>query len=277
MSALSSGLILGGAKEVFIYTGTLNFNLVNNFLLFKLTESSFSLELLPIKVGIVFILFGFLFKISAAPSHFWAPEVYEGTPYSLVTFILLPIKVAAGSVLLRILKGVFNIFGINESLNYTLNNELEFLIILIIVLSMLIGAINSLFEQKLKRFLAYSSINQIGFLLVGLLGLNSSYYGIQAFFYFLLTYVLNMCIFFGIILFILNLHKKIRFFYTAVSTNTYILEYISDFRKIPAFNKNYGWLSVLLALTMFSLAGIPPLAGFFGKFYILLYAFYLEN
>ena len=110
MSALSGGLILGGAKEIFALFGTLSFWGINTNFLTHLANDN-TLFIITFKTSLVLIFFGFLFKISAAPSHFWAPEVYEGTPLALVTFLLLPIKIAAGVILLRLFKAVFYVFG----------------------------------------------------------------------------------------------------------------------------------------------------------------------
>lgn len=110
MSALSGGLILGGAKEIFALFGTLSFWGINTSFLTHLANDN-ALFIITFKTSLVLIFFGFLFKISAAPSHFWAPEVYEGTPLALVTFLLLPIKIAAGVILLRLFKAVFYVFG----------------------------------------------------------------------------------------------------------------------------------------------------------------------
>ena len=103
-----------------------------------------------------------------------------------MSFIVLPIKLAISVVFIKIFKSIFFINTLNSVINYIILNEIETFILFVIVLSMIIGGINALFEQKIKRFLAYSSINQIGFLFIGLLGYDSSFYGIQAFLYFII-------------------------------------------------------------------------------------------
>lgn len=140
---------------------------------------------------------------------------------------------------------------------------------------MLLGAVNSVFEQKIKRFIAYSSINQIGFLVVGLLGPATTIAGAQAFIYFLVTYVLNMLVFFSILLCLLNFLGTVQ-----VSSGRQAkipLFFISDLRRFDFSNGIGGLIAVALVIVVFSLIGIPPLAGFFGKFYLLFYAFSIKS
>jgi NADH-quinone oxidoreductase subunit N len=296
LSALSSGLILGGIKEIFINCGTLHFSLVNNFLVFKILDFSNYNELFAIKVGIFLIFSGFLFKLSAAPSHFWAPEVYAGIPFAIMSFVILPLKVAIGCIFLRMLKGIFFISFLNSNLNQLLCFELEFLILFVCLCSIIVGGIHAIFEQNIKRFLAYSSVNQIGFLLIGLLGFNSSIYGAQAFLYFIYVYVLNLfCLFtfIGILLAVekTNIASKNYKTQTLQSyySKTFNFVFLRDFQKLLNIIFDLGYFckdksisiinftfSFFFILILFSLAGIPPLAGFFGKFYILLYAFKLK-
>jgi NADH-quinone oxidoreductase subunit N len=160
---------------------------------------------------------------------------------------------------------------------------------------MLVGGLNAIYEQKLKRFIAYSSINQIGFLFIGLLGTNSSIQGIQAFIYFFITYIINLTLFLNLIIY----YTKYKYFVYNYETNSIFdkkklinLTYITDFQKLfkiefykimqkKSFiiikqNNEPTVYFILFAIVLFSLAGIPPLIGFFGKFYILLYAFKLK-
>ena len=236
MSAMSSGLILGGIKEFYLSCGTLNFSLINNFLIFKITENIGFIEIFSIKIGLIFLFFGFLFKLSAAPSHFWAPEVYEGTPYSLIMYIILPIKIAISIIFLKVLKSIFTISALNFYSNYFLMSEFELLLIFVIFLSMFVGGINAIFEQKIKKFIAYSSINQIGFLLIGFLGLNSSLFGIQSFFYFICVYSFNLSFFFFLLFWYstnyissINIKQSLNFFKPDFIIHE--LNYISDLKN----------------------------------------------
>lgn len=290
MSALSSGLLLGGIKEIYLLCGSTNFSVINNFLIWKISNFSNIYEFYNFKIGIFFIFAGFLFKLSAAPSHFWSPEIYEGIPYSLMSFIVLPVKLAIAVIFIKVFKSVFFINSLNSIVNYLLLNEIENFILFIIILSMVLGGVNALFEQKIKRFLAYSSINQIGFLFIGLLGFDSSFYGIQAFLYFLIVYILNLSIFFLLIFWYTSNFSMFSTIFMQNSFNGlkykhFDFNYVSDFKNFFWIFKNLTFSKknitfyifwVLFILVLFSLAGIPPLAGFFSKFYILLYAFKLN-
>lgn len=286
-SALSTGFFLGGIKEFYICCNTLNFGELNNSLLYYMLDNTSNLStLFSLKYGLLLIVFAFLFKLSAAPSYFWAPEVYEGTSFAIITFIIIPTKFAVSIILLKILKFIFILPVTSNFLNLFLLFDFDSILILIIVLSIFIGGINAVIEQRIKRFIAYSSINQIGFLLIGFLGYNNSLFSIQAFLYFLITYVINLSIFLLIIGWFVY---KLNFFINTFTINNYKydLHYISDLNLLFWYLKylttifpllknisNLFWVSFLLAL--FSLAGIPPLLAFYGKFYILLYAFNFE-
>ena len=291
LSALSSIFIGGGCLFIFYICGTTNFLLINNFLIYKILFLQSSFEILIIKFGIFLLFFGFLFKLSLVPAHFWAPEVYEGLPTALLALINLPIKFVFSLLFLRLLKQVFHIFSLETYCNFLISWEIEVALWIISILSMFWGGINAVFEQKIKRFLAYSSINQLGFLIIGLLGMESSLFGMQLFLYFLIIYICNLWIFIAVLLG----YEKF-FCYNEVDTmfveKEVSLVFFTDLKKlfkakilfvfIPSFLiKNQIILNVphvftfFLCGSLFSFAGIPPLPGFFAKFYVLLYAWKL--
>lgn len=286
-SAISTGFMLGGIKEFYLTCGTVNFNKLNSNFLFCILENINEIQnIYIIRYGIILLFCGFLFKLSAFPSHFWAPDVYEGTSFSLLTYIIIPTKFTISIILLKIIKYIFILPINNIHLNFFLLNEFDLILSIVIFFSIIFGGVNAMFEQRIKRFIAYSSINQIGFLLISFLGFNSSIFGIQAFFYFLITYVLNLSFF--LICITWYLYKLNIFIQTNINQQENIqkfdLNYLSDFKyifiylqKSPNFFNHlkdisiFFWLSFIL--TVFSMAGIPPLLGFYGKFYLLLYAF----
>lgn len=304
LSVISVGLMYGGIKEIYIYLGSLNFTIINNNIFEHLINCSSYKELFSIKFGLIFIVLGFFFKLSAAPNHFWAPEVYAGLPYELLMFIIIPVKFIISFIFLRIIKVVFFIFAVNKNINLILLNEIEFFIYLSVILSMIIGAVNAFFEHNLRKFIAYSSINQIGFLLIGLLGFNSDIFGFESFFYFLFIYVLNLLFFFLYIIgfsqtFYIPLYiytifyeffvkyknfttKEFNYFIKDFSfVNNIRITFLIDLKKIfymqnLLLEKTKFLKLSFLIIIIFSLAGVPPFMGFYGKFYILLYSIQLK-
>jgi len=292
LSAISSILIGGGCLFIFYICGTTNFLLINNFLIYKIVFVNSNLEFFALKLGLFLVFFGFLFKLSLVPAHFWAPEIYEGLPTALLALISLPIKFIFSILFLRILKTVFHIFALESLCNILLFEEIEFVIWVVSILSMFWGGINAVFEQKIKRFLAYSSINQLGFLVIGLLGAESSVFGIQIFLYFLIIYIFNLWIFIALMAW------YEQFFYYKEVSGIFVqkpvsLVFFTDLKYIfkakilyiytPSFLTNQQIIlniphifNLFLCGSLLSFAGIPPLPGFFVKFYILLYALKLQ-
>ena len=230
LSALSSGLLLYGCSLIYGFTGSTNFNIIGN----QLNSNEYALTF-----GIVFILVGLAFKISAVPFHMWAPDVYEGSPTSVTLFFTMVPKIAALTVFIRFLYVPF----------LNLIDQWQMILIFLSIASMLFGAIAAIGQTNLKRLIAYSSIGHIGYALAGLsVGTND---GIQSSIIYITIYILmNLGLFSCLLM---------------MKRNN---EYYEDIEDLSGLSKNHPMLSLSLLIILFSLAGIPPLAGFFAKFYI---------
>jgi len=230
LSALSSGLLLYGCSLIYGFSGSTNFNLISE----NMNQDSYGLTF-----GIVFIITGLAFKISAVPFHMWAPDVYEGSPTSVTIFFAILPKIAALAVFIRILYVPF----------LNIIDQWQIIIVFLSIASMLFGAIAAIGQKNLKRLIAYSSIGHMGYALAGLstgtnLGIQSS-----------ITYIsiyLFMNLAFFCCLFMLRRDEK----------------YFENIEDLSGLSKNHPILSFSLLIVLFSLAGIPPLVGFFAKFYI---------
>ena len=232
LSALSSGILLYGCSLIYGFSGSTNFYLIS--------ESIKNLEYSGV-FGIVFILVGLAFKISAVPFHMWAPDVYEGSPTSVTLFFSILPKIAALSVFIRILYVPF----------FDLINQWQMIIIFLSVASMIFGGVAAIGQKNLKRLVAYSSISHMGYALAGLsTGTN---YGIQSSITYISIYlVMNLALF--SCLFMMKIQNK----------------YFENIEDLSGISKNHPLLSFAFLIILFSLAGIPPLAGFFAKFYIFM-------
>ena len=230
LSALSSGLLLYGCSLIYGFTGSTNFNLIAG----QLNSNEYALTF-----GIVFILVGLSFKISAVPFHMWAPDVYEGSPTSVTLFFTMVPKIAALTVFIRFLYVPF----------FNLIDQWQMIIIFLSIASMLFGAIAAIGQTNLKRLIAYSSIGHIGYTMAGLaVGTND---GIQSSIIYITIYILMNL---GLFSCLLMMRRN--------------NEYYEDINDLSGLSKNHPLLSLSLLIILFSLAGIPPLAGFFAKFYI---------
>ena len=230
LSALSSGLLLYGCSLIYGFTGSTNFDLIAN----QLDADQYALTF-----GIVFILVGLSFKISAVPFHMWAPDVYEGSPTSVTLFFTMVPKVAALTVFIRFLYVPF----------LNLVDQWQIILIFLSIASMLFGAIAAIGQTNLKRLIAYSSISHIGYALAGLA--TGSNDGIQSSVIYITIYILMNLGFFSCLL--------------MMKRNN---EYFEEIEDLSGLSKNHPLLSLSMLIILFSLAGIPPLAGFFAKFYI---------
>ncbi len=230
LSALSSGLLLYGCSLIYGFTGSTNFNVIAN---------QFNANEYAITFGIVFVLVGLAFKISAVPFHMWAPDVYEGSPTSVTLFFTIVPKIAALTVFIRFLFVPF----------FDLIEQWQMILVFLSIASMLFGAIAAIGQKNLKRLIAYSSISHVGYALAGLA--TGSNDGIQSSVIYIIIYIIMNLGFFSCLL--------------MMKRNNVYYEQIDD---LSGLSKNHPMLSLSLLIILFSLAGIPPLAGFFAKFYI---------
>lgn len=227
-SALSSGILLFGLSLIYGTTGSIYYDVV------KTAYSATPLQVL----AFIFFFSGMAFKISLVPFHLWTADVYEGAPINVTSYFSVISKGAAVFILITLLYTVFS------SIAFLWKDMVYF----VAVLTMTIGNLFALRQKNMKRFLAFSSIAQAGFILLGILGGNQL--GMTSTIYFVLIYIFSNLGAFGAI--------------SAISVATG-KENMDDYDGLYATNPK---LSLLLMLSFFSLAGIPPVAGFFGKFFL---------
>ena len=230
LSALSSGLLLYGCSLIYGFSGSTNFDIISN----QLNSNEYVLTF-----GIVFILVGLAFKISAVPFHMWAPDVYEGSPTTVTLFFTIVPKIAALTVFIRFLYVPF----------LNLIDQWQMIIVFLSIASMIFGAVAAIGQTNIKRLIAYSSISHIGYTLAGLASVSNE--GIQSSIIYISIYVvMNLALFSCLLM----LRRKDQ--------------YYEDIDDLSGLSKNHPLLSLCLLVILFSLAGIPPLAGFFAKFYV---------
>ena len=239
LGALSSGMLLYGCSLIYGFAGTTSFDgLAALFEGLGGTGPSVGLV-----VGLVFLIAGLAFKVSAVPFHMWTPDVYEGAPTPVTAFFAVAPKIAAIALFIRVLTGPFGV----------LIADWQQVIVLISIASMVLGALAAIWQDNIKRLLAYSSIGHMGYALIGLAaGTEAGVRGILVY----MTIYLAMNI--GTFCCVLAMRRNGR-----------MVEGISD---LAGLARNQPMLALSLAIFMFSMAGIPPLAGFFGKLYIFLAA-----
>ncbi len=235
LGALSSGLILYGASLVYGFAGTVTFPGIAEAL-----KAEFSIGLV---VGLVFVLAGLAFKISAVPFHMWTPDVYEGAPTPVTAFFAAAPKLAAMAVFIRLLHEGFP--GASEAWRQVL--------VFMSIASMALGAFAGIAQTNIKRLMAYSSIGHMGFALIGIAAGGPE--GLRGAVLYLIIYLVMTA---GVFAAIIAMRRDGRG-----------LELIEDFSGLARTSRG---LAFAIAMLMFSLAGIPPLAGFFAKYFVLLSA-----
>ena len=228
-SAFSSGILLFGISLIYGATGTINF-----------TELPALLDGSPLQIlAFVFLFTAFAFKLSIVPFHLWTADVYEGSPVAVTSFLSV---ISKGSIAFILLTTLYKVFAPMHETWYNM-------VMLLSIVTMIVGNLFALRQQNIKRLLAFSSIAQVGFILVGLS--SNSAQGTASVVYFVLIYVFSNLAAFGVA--------------GAISQQTG-KESIDDFKGLYQTNPFISWV---LALALFSLAGIPPTAGFFGKLFLI--------
>ncbi len=229
-SAFSSGLLLFGLSLLYGTTGSLNFAEITD----QLNGSALQL------FGFILFVAGFAFKISAVPFHLWTADVYEGAPVPVTSYLSV---VSKGAVIFVFASVLFQVFE-------PLENSWYNMLFLISVLTILVGNLFAIRQNNIKRFLAFSSIAQVGFILIGITGGEQT--GTTTIIYFVLVYLFSNLAAFGVVSLVSAVTGK---------------EEISDYKGFYQTNPVLSWV---LTIALFSLAGVPPTAGFFGKFFLLL-------
>jgi NADH-quinone oxidoreductase subunit N len=228
-SAFSSGILLFGISLLYGATGTVNF-----------AEITQQLDGSPLQIlAFVFIFTAFAFKLSIVPFHLWTADVYEGSPVATTSFLSV---ISKGAIAFVFITALYNVFQ-------PLQQTWYILLAVLAVFTMIIGNLFAMRQQNIKRFLAFSSIAQVGFILVGISSNNPA--GLSSVIYFVLIYVFSNLAAFGVVSVIAEHSGK---------------ENIADYKGLYKTNPFLSWI---MALALFSLAGIPPTAGFFGKLFLL--------
>ncbi len=243
LGALASGMILYGASLIYGFSGSTNFDSLAKVLGHGGDHDAGH----GVVFGIVFILAGLAFKVSAVPFHMWTPDVYEGAPTPVTAFFAVAPKIAALALFIRIMVGPFG----------DLAAQWQQIIVFVSVASMVLGAFAAINQRNIKRLMAYSSIGHVGYALIGLAVGNEA--GVRGILIYLTIYlVMNV----GTFACILAMRKGDRM--------------VEDINDLAGLGKTHPMLAAAMTLFMFSMAGIPPLAGFFGKLYVFLAAIEAE-
>jgi len=232
LSALSSGLLLYGCSLLYGFTGSTNFDEINLRMEIENTGAIFAM---------VFILVGLAFKVSAVPFHMWTPDVYQGSPSSVTSFFAVVPKVAGMAILIRFVQIPFE----------QLIDQWKNILVFMALASIILGAVAAIGQTNIKRLIAYSSIGHIGYALAGIS--TGTINGYSSSITYISIYVIMNLGVFGCI-FLMKKEGK----------------YCEDIKDLAGISKQNPLLAISFLIIMFSLAGIPPLAGFFAKFYVFM-------
>jgi NADH-quinone oxidoreductase subunit N len=244
LGALASGFYLFGSSIMYGFTGSINFDVISEYYV-NIANSSHSSEMMiPIGflVGVILVLITFCFKMSAAPFHMWTPDVYQGSPLIITSFLATAPKIAIIFLFIKMLYQPL----------LDLTEEWQQIIIFAAIASMLVGSLGAIMQQNIKRMLAYSTIGHIGFILLGIS--LTDIVGIYSAITYLIIYIIMTVTIFALLL-------------TLQAPGG---EYKSNIQQLSGLGRSNPYIAFAITVIMFSMAGIPPLAGFFAKFYVLL-------
>ena len=234
LGALASGLLLYGMSMLYGLTGTLELPRMAAILQDGVKDN------VILAFGIVFLVAGLGFKLGVAPFHMWVPDIYQGAPSAVTLFIGSAPKLAAFAFTMRLL-----VDGLHPAVG-----EWQGMLAVMAVLSLAIGNLAAIMQSNIKRMLAYSTISHMGFLLLGIL--SGTFAGYSAAMFYVIAYVLMSLGSFGLVVYL--------------SQNGLEAEHLDDFKGL---NSRHPWLAALMAILMFSMAGLPPFVGFYAKLSIL--------
>lgn len=245
LGALSSCIYLLGASLVYGFTASGDFSVINDFYLTIAGGDTAESIVIPVGflVGLILITVAICFKISAVPFHMWTPDVYQGSPTIVTIFFASLPKVAALGLFAKILYHGF----------VDLAEQWIQIILIVSVASMFVGSLAAIMQTNIKRMLAYSSIGNVGFILVGLV--SGEEQGLKGFMIYLMIYLTMTMGIFAAILMLRPAGKAVE-----------------EIKQLAGLSKSHPYLAFAISVLLFSLAGIPPFAGFFAKFYILMAA-----
>ena len=253
LGALSSGILLFGFSLLYGITGTTSFKelaiILSNF---NLTLESLNIYKGSIISGIILIVASLLFKLGSAPFHMWVPDVYEGSPTSITAFFAIVPKIGILTVLIK-----FCIIDLAPTVYYW-----QYVLIISSVLSIIIGTFGAFYQKKLKRLFAYAAISHVGYMLIGLINCNEK--GLQSVFFYILVYIILNILLFSFILQLQKVKITVR--------GEKIISHIEDINELKGLYSYSPNLAFYFSITLFSMAGIPPLAGFWSKMYLFMSA-----
>lgn len=234
LGALASGMLLYGMSIIYGVTGSLSISAI------QAAVQTGTIDTTVLSFGLVFLVIGVAFKLGAVPFHMWLPDVYQGAPTAMTLFIATTPKLAAFAMMIRLL-----IEGLGELQQYW-----QDMLIMLAVLSIVLGNIVAIAQSNIKRMLAYSTISHVGFILLGILSGTASGYAGSLFY--ALSYAVMTLAAFGIIM--------------LMSRRGFEAEELSDYKGM---SKQHPWFALMMLIVMFSMAGIPPLVGFYAKLAVI--------